>query len=693
MVVLNINRKRIFILLAFVAALVLLTYVPVDLSGRGRIYEKVEHGILGRPDPSTIVDENESDDSPLNDEDAAILNTETSEWHPVSQLRRDADRRWRVYETSLSRTFKQTVNTYRRNYGRHPPPGFKKWYKFARDRNVFNVDDFDQIMDDLRPFWAIEPKIIRQHAAHLSEKDGGTIAGIHIRNHKVVKMTNPKRRSEVLKAQLIDKFVQYLPDMDIAVNTLDQPRIVVPWEDMQDMLAKEQEKRRMFPPLGVTDEFTKGQSFLLDTKIVDPKDDPSERLDADWFSRSGRQYMDVASLACPPESPARSGMSDAEADRLYKHSLGGIITNFNRSSDLCIVGPSIQNQHGLLFAATSLVVSKKLLPVFGECKVNVNSEILFPANKYYESDPDYEFSADEDLSWEDKKDFLLWLGASSGGTHKPQNYKDMHRSRLVQLLNSTNLVQEDKRVTVLNEVSPASETPTANATYDNHHEFDPAHFAQEHAHAAFTEIWGCDPGDCSFMKDDFATDRRVPFEEQFRNKYLIDVDGHSFSGRWYPFLKSKSLGLKATILREWHDSRLFAWRHFIPVDNHYDDLYALLTYFIGYGKSYAGDNLGEDDADNADQIDKDGGANAGVYIPQHDREARTIARQGREWARKALRREDMEVYMFRLLLEYGRVIDDHRDHIGYARDGSEVDQEWGQTWGEKMGGWTGLWRG
>lgn len=42
-----------------------------------------------------------------------------------------------------------------------------------------------------------------------------------------------------------------------------------------------------------------------------------------------------------------------------------------------------------------------------------------------------------------------------------------------------------------------------------------------------------------------------------------------------------------------------------------------------------------------------------------------IAEAGREWAEKVLRKEDMEIYMFRLLLEWGRVTDDYRDEIGY----------------------------
>ena len=32
-----------------------------------------------------------------------------------------------------------------------------------------------------------------------------------------------------------------------------------------------------------------------------------------------------------------------------------------------------------------------------------------------------------------------------------------------------------------------------------------------------------------------------------------------------------------------------------------------------------------------------------------------------------------QIYMYRLLLEYGRIIDDNRDRIGYSGDGSELD--------------------
>ena len=57
-----------------------------------------------------------------------------------------------------------------------------------------------------------------------------------------------------------------------------------------------------------------------------------------------------------------------------------------------------------------------------------------------------------------------------------------------------------------------------------------------------------------------------------------------------------------------------------------------------------------------------------MRIGGHDEAASKIARQGREWAGKVLRKEDMQVYMLRLLLEYARICDDNRDSLGYVED-------------------------
>lgn len=541
---------------------------------------------------------------------------EPTDAHPISILMKEADTKWRTYEGDRSTTFRETVSKYRRKYGRHPPPGFKDWYQYARKRNVHNVDDFEQIMDDMRPFWAIEPRHLRDLAANMWKDEAQGVMGIHIRNHQVVKETRPSWRSETA-ITLISKFIKYLPDMDIAMNRLDQPRVVVPWEEMQKLLAEEL-KTRQTPPNAI-DEFTPNMHNLLNTSV---DDDGEKHQDPGWYPAHGKQYMTIASSACPPESHARNNWSMVvDSEKLYKERFGGVITNFNRSSDLCTMGPEIKDQHGFLFSSSTMIPTKRLVPIFSECKVNVNSDILFPANMYWKHDDRYDYSAKYDLDWDEKKEAMLWRGVTSGGTQVESNWQQMHRQRLVMAVNSTAMEGKDVRI--------LTEQPEKRGEYENFGQFHPSEFAKNYTDVGFTETGGCIP-DCDFYNNVWTLKEQVPLPEQFRYKYLVDVDGHSFSGRWRAFLESKSLGIKATIFREWHDSRLFAWRHFAPMDNRYDDLYTLLTYFIGLGRPLQG-SWG------------DRGSISNTYVARHDAEAKRIANQGREWAKKVLRRDDIEV--------------------------------------------------
>jgi Glycosyl transferase family 90 len=669
------NKRRIFILVgALIAFFVVFHGLGPGDDGNSRLSNLP---IPGRPKPVPHEPEFKDEDSswdypkhPLSPpptpprpsehvEDPAqppVQTVERFDAHPITQLMEEADHAFRVYEGSISSTFKQTVETYRSKYGRHPPPGFKEWYKFARKKNVFNIDDFEQVMDDLRPFWAVEPATIRIHAAHMWEDEGHGAGVIHIRDHKIVRTDFPMWRTDIM-AEVINKFIKHLPDMDIAMNRLDQPRVVVPFEELQKMLQKELETRTIPPE--VSDSFTSNLPDLLDMTVEDKADDNSTRLSAEWFNAPGQQYMKIASKACPPESPARQNMSDEHVSAMYKDRLSGIVSNFNLSSDLCTVGPAIQDKHGMLYAASSIIASHKLVPIFGECKVNINNDILFPANMYYKHDDRYDYDPTNDLDWRQKENNLIWRGVTSGGVQIADNWQTMHRQRLVQLFNGTQIWKDSREVNVLTQ--HFGETGQENITYDTYDHFQPSQFADQHSDIGFVESWGCVP-DCSFYDEVFSWKDQTTLTSQFKSRYLIDVDGHSFSGRWHAFLQSKSLGLKATIFREWHDSRLFAWRHFVPVDNRYDDLYSLLTYFIGYGKPNVEHAMESEDL------------NPEVFIAPHDKEAQKLARQGRAWANKVLRRDDVEIYMFRLLLEYGRIIDDNRNFIGYSGDGSEMDE-------------------
>lgn len=98
----------------------------------------------------------------------------------------------------------------------------------------------------------------------------------------------------------------------------------------------------------------------------------------------------------------------------------------------------------------------------------------------------------------------------------------------------------------------------------------------------------------------------------------------------------------------------------MPVDVRLHGLVATLAYF-------SGTSAGEPVSGGGGGGGGSGGGGGVVGQMKGDVEAgERIAEAGREWAGRVLRKEDMEIYMFRLLLEWGRLTDDRRDEIGFA---------------------------
>jgi len=176
------------------------------------------------------------------------------------------------------------------------------------------------------------------------------------------------------------------------------------------------------------------------------------------------------------------------------------------------------------------------------------------------------------------------------------------------------------------------------------------------ANIGFTDL-SCTPpqnGRCNYTNHYFRQTKGLKMVEQFASKYTPDIDGNSFSGRYLGFLRSTSLPIKATVWREWHDSRLVAWKHFVPMDSRFVDYYGIMEYFLGYE--------GRND---------------------HDSVAEKIATEGKAWAERVLRKEDMQVYVVRLLLEYARLLDDKRERLGWVDDvlkDPSLEKTWKWRW-------------
>jgi hypothetical protein len=167
--------------------------------------------------------------------------------HPIDTLIGTAEKTFDGLLKKESHDLKSAAAEYRRRRGRHPPPLFDLWYKFAEENGAVIVEDFfDQIYHDLGPFWGVAPAIMHKEAWDHEMT-------INIRNQTAT------AGSDWFWTQIwldLMKTIQHmLPDMDLALNAMDEPRIVVPWEEINGYMEKERASRKMVHPKEVVSNF------------------------------------------------------------------------------------------------------------------------------------------------------------------------------------------------------------------------------------------------------------------------------------------------------------------------------------------------------------------------------------------------------------------------------------------------------
>ena len=168
--------------------------------------------------------------------------------HPIDALIQTAEDEFAAKLSKSTKTLAAAAATYRERRGRHPPPGFDKWYQFATERDVIIVEDFwDRIYEDLEPFWGVPPAKIRKDAREFDMR-------IQIRDGKA--STGSDWFWTKIWLSMIQTVEQLLPDMELAVNPMDEPRMVVPWEDMDVYMKKAAKTRRIADVQSVVSDYS-----------------------------------------------------------------------------------------------------------------------------------------------------------------------------------------------------------------------------------------------------------------------------------------------------------------------------------------------------------------------------------------------------------------------------------------------------
>jgi Glycosyl transferase family 90 len=514
--------------------------------------------------------------------------------HPISTLIQDARSQFSDIYSRQSRTLPDAVVEYRRRNGVPPPPKFDLWFAFAMANNVRLIDEFDTIRDLIRPFWGMTPEKIRKRVRDAYGAEGSDLLAILIRDGTVANRTQDTWQSVAI-TEILRRFVHHLPDMDLVFNIHDEPSIVLQ-NDMLNYLVSEGQVNqavslRHNPPRNV---FSQRPDDLVD--------DMPEHYGTQALRISRQNVWQQVIASCPLNSPVRNPRGGKDLRESYAREPLGFIYNTTAFSEVCNQ-PSLPFHHGFFDRPNSMTYSPVLFPLFSVSKVSTFNDLLFPSPWYY--DQKTHLDSSRDMEWDEKINQIHWRGSTTTGYPANGGWRRHHRQRFIKAMDHM-----DEPVRILREVEGSwiedrMSPVAAQALFD----------------VKFSSVSDSStPEDQAQQNEEFDI---APMEDQqdlWKWKHLLDIDGHGMSGRFYPMMKSNSLVYKSAMFREWHDEWLRPWVHYIPLGLDGDDWFETVRYFA---------------------LEKAG-----------QTEALEIARASRDWSRSVLRMEDMETWVFRLLLEY-----------------------------------------
>jgi hypothetical protein len=162
------------------------------------------------------------------------------------------------------------------------------------------------------------------------------------------------------------------------------------------------------------------------------------------------------------------------------------------------------------------------------------------------------------------------------------------------------------------------------------------------------------------MRLDHRFSSAVFLTDHWKYKYLIDVDGMSYSAHFLAFMASESAVMKATVYREFFSDWIQPWYavfpssgyfpfpqmffsrlHYIPISQSYAELYNIHAYFSGPSPNTV--NAARSVLRNFTAPRPPPDSTSQTTRPHEgDRRLRQIARAGRQWKKTMTRREDME---------------------------------------------------
>ncbi|ATY66615.1 hypothetical protein A9K55_001055 [Cordyceps militaris] len=301
--------------------------------------------------------------------------------HPAGQL---VERSISEFNSMLKRqssSLPEAEAEYRRRYGMEPPPGFKHWYEFAAAHDSPLIDEFDSIVHSVSPLWKRSPAQIKKAMSEVLKHEDAEIWHCKISGaDRQVRCTHPyrsfDRHTSLLVQNLLANVDREVPDVELLVNHLDEPR-------------------SLFSPGTVEDD-----SLAL-------------------RSMSHVSTWDNITRFCPVAAVTSSKP---------KHGIP-FVNNVTSMMDLC-QHPEYREMHGLFQSPTSFRLIEGFAPILSTGSPSTMHDILYPSAAYIESE--FKYTGSHDIPWDQKSNKLYWAGSTSGAFSAEGRWNQYHRQRFVE---------------------------------------------------------------------------------------------------------------------------------------------------------------------------------------------------------------------------------------------------------------------
>ena len=498
-------------------------------------------------------------------------------------------------------SFSNAKSFYINHYFPKTPQHFESWYYFAKRRNC-RINRYDGLHKQLLPFkkGTFSYSHLRNLVALFNNTQLTTFTSKNGVTHIEV---NSERAAAYIP--VFSRLQKYLPDFQFVINTHAQP--VVLFNKHYGDHKVETKLNQYQVGLGQA-ELTIRSNNSNKTKI--------------------KRFSDIIANACQPDE--------------YRSSL--------------------MQGYGLFMNTPEEYLTTKLLPMLSWGNYpGCTKDILIPSVFHYGSVPRSVVKPSYYTEWKYKYPSLIWRGATSGSPFYLQEY----RNYLPDHVCTSNCTRDQIKL-----LQPLNYNQQV---WFWSHRQRAAAYALEYPSLLNVYLVDAVEMHDTLRKQVFKFHKRayrLSFKRFFDYKFILDIDGNGYSSRFLTLLHSNSLIFAAHYAEDWFTDIAIPFYHYIPINIGFTqvDVDAIPLDFkkkLLNMKQFNSDFKYELKQQN-DTINTPLGYNdlapKVLFYQQYDELSEKIALQGQKLAQTRLRDEDMDCYLYRVVIELYDILH-HNDSL------------------------------